>query len=136
MQAEIRQVKGLVMMGKSESNHWVVVDGPKMFKGEEAGSRPMELVLIALGSCLGMDVVSLLGKKRVSLSSFRLKLEAQQAQDYPHVFTQINVKSILSGENLKEEDVQWAIGKAKEKYCPVGAMLEKTANINYSWKIK
>lgn len=135
MHAEIRQVEGLVLLGKGDSNHWVSLDGPKIFKGQEAASRPMEMVLIALGGCLGMDVISLLGKKRVNLQNFRIELDAQQTEKHPRVFTQIDVKCILSGEDLKEDDVKWAIEKAREKYCPVGAMLEETTVINYSWEI-
>jgi len=135
MQAEVRQVEGLVMVGKADSNHWVVMDAAKIYKGAEAGSHPMEIVLMALGGCLGMDIISLLGKKKISLESFQIKLDAEQADEHPRVFTQINVKCLLRGRELKEEDVKWAIEKANEKYCPVGVMLARVAKIDYSWEI-
>jgi len=74
MKVEVKQVSGLTMIGKGDSNHWVVIDSVKIYKGQDAASRPMELLLIALGSCLGMDIISLLGKKRAHLNNLEIKL--------------------------------------------------------------
>jgi len=63
MEVQIRQVEGLTFVAKGESNHWVTIDGPKEFFGSEAAPRPMELLLIALGSCTASDVASILRKK-------------------------------------------------------------------------
>ncbi|HDN84309.1 MAG TPA: OsmC family peroxiredoxin [Candidatus Aerophobetes bacterium] len=135
MHAEIKQVNGLTMMGKANSNHWVVMDGPKIYKGSEAATRPMEMVLIALGGCLGMDIVSLLGKKKASLDNIKIEIDAEEAKDHPRVFTRIDVKCLFKGKKLNEDDVRWALNKAYEKYCPVGAMLSEVADINYSYEI-
>ena len=62
MQIEVQHVKGLTFVGKGKTNHWVVMDGQSELGGSEAGARPMELVLVALGGCTGMDVVSILRK--------------------------------------------------------------------------
>jgi len=136
MKAEVRQVNGLVMIGKSDSNHWVVMDGPKALKGREAGSTPMELVLIALGGCLAMDIVSLLEKKRTSLDNVEIHLKAQQNNNHPRIFNKIEVKCIFYGKELREKDIKWAIEKSRDKYCSVGAMLAEVAEINYSWEVK
>jgi len=135
MKAEVRQIKGLSLIGKADSNHWTVMDGLKIFKGAEAGTRPMELVLIALGGCTGMDVISLLGKRHAPLQNLELRLEAEQAKEHPRVFTDIHIKYIFRGRGLKNEDIKWAIEASQNKYCPATAMLGETAEIIYSWEI-
>jgi len=112
-----------------------VMDGPKIFKGAEAGTRPMELVLIALGGCTGMDVISLLSKRRAPLQNLELRLEAEQAKEHPRVFTHIYINYIFRGKGLKNEDIKWAIEASQNKYCPATAMLGGTAEISYSWEI-
>lgn len=135
MYAEVRQIKGLTMIGKADSNHWIVMDGPKMYKGSEAATRPMEMVLIALGGCLGMDIVSLLEKKKAPLDNLKIEIDAKEAKDHPRVFTRINVKCLFKGKKLNEDDIRWAIKRSYEKYCPVGAMLSEVAEINYSYEV-
>jgi putative redox protein len=63
--AFIRQVQGISLAGRTDSNHWIVMDGPEEFGGSDAGVRPKELVLLALGGCAGSDVISILRKKLV-----------------------------------------------------------------------
>ncbi len=135
MHIEIRQIDGLSMAARGDSNHWVTLDAPKKFQGHEAASSPMELVLMALGGCMGMDILSLLFKKGIDIKSFHVVINGQQAEEHPRIFTLIDVKCILSGENLREDDAKWAIQKARENFCPIGAMLEETVTINYSWEI-
>ena len=56
MKAIIKQIEGISFVGKTDSNHWVTIDGPKEFYGSEAAPRPKELLLMSLGSCTGSDV--------------------------------------------------------------------------------
>ncbi len=135
MHVEIKQIKGLAMAAKSGSGHWVAMDGPQKFGGSEAAPSPMEMVLAGLGGCLGMDTVSLIEKKGIKLKRFQMEIDAQQAEDHPRVFTNIDIQCTLSGEGLKDEHVKWAISKARESYCPVGAMLEEVAMLHVRWKI-
>jgi len=135
MKVEIRQVDGLAMIGKGESNHWVVTDTAKIYKGHDAGTRPMELVLIALGGCAAMDIISLLRKKNASLENLKVEIDAERAKDHPRVFTNIKANFIFYGKEVKEEDVEWAVNKTFEKYCPVAAMLAEVSKIDYSWQV-
>ena len=135
MQVQIKQVEGSTLVGKADSNHWLIMDAKKIYKGTNAGSSPMEVVLIALGGCLGVTLVSLLSKKKASFETFQIKLNAERTEEYPHVFTQIDVKCIFYGKELNEKDLKWAIESADKKYCPVGAMLKQTAQIKYSWEV-
>ena len=136
MQVNIKQVEGLTFVGKADSNHWVTIDGPKEFFGSEAANRPMELLLISLGSCTASDVASILKKKRVDLQKFEVNLTGERTNKHPKVFTKINIEYIFTGENLRSEDIKRAIKLSQDKYCPISFMLNKTVEITYSYKIK
>ncbi len=137
MIVNIKQVEGLTFVGKADSNHWVTIDGPEKFNGSEAASRPMELLLISLGSCTGSDVASILAKKRVKLNDFEINLTAETAEGHPKVFKKIDVEYVFYGSDLKETDLKRAIDLSQDKYCPVSAMLKKAGvKINYNFKIE
>ncbi len=99
------------------------------------GIGPMELVLVGLAGCTGMDVVSILQKKRAPLTDFKVKVRGKRAADYPMVYTHIEVEYLLWGNDLKARDVEQAIALSEEKYCSVSIMLAKTASIHSSYKI-
>ena len=135
MKAEVYLVKGISFVGKADSNHWVAMDGPPEFGGVAAGSRPLELLLIGLAGCTGMDVVSILAKKRLPLDEFRVDVEAERAPDHPKVFTEIKISYYFRGDGLTDEDVVQAIELSQEKYCSVSAMLSRAAKISYEYTI-
>jgi len=135
MKASIKQIKGCSFVGKADSNHWVVIDTPKETCGFEAACTPMELVLIALGGCSGADVVSILDKKKVSLKGFEINIDAERADDYPKVFTKINLEYVFYGQTIKSEHIERAITLSQEKYCSVLAMLKNSVTINSTYKI-
>ena len=74
MKAIIKQIKGCSFIGKAESNHWIAIDTPKETCGSDAAIHPMEMVLLALGSCTGADVVYILEKKEFHSKVLRLIL--------------------------------------------------------------
>ncbi|MBF8249302.1 MAG: OsmC/Ohr family protein [Bacteroidetes bacterium] len=89
--AIVKQLEGIAFVGKSDSNHWVTLDGPMSVGGSDAGSRPKELLLMALGGCTGSDVVSILKKKRVSFDRIEIELEGNVRDEHPQVFTDIHI---------------------------------------------
>jgi putative redox protein len=131
----LKQVKGLTLAAKGESNHWITMDGPEKLGGSNAGVRPKELVLMALAGCTGSDVVSILKKKRVNLTDFEINIAAQQSEEHPKVFTHIDLEYVLYGKDLKEKDVERAIELSTETYCGVSAMLKKAMTINHTYRI-
>ena len=135
MKAIIKQIKGCSFIGKSGSNHWVAIDTPKETCGSDAACTPMELVLIALGSCSAADVVSILDKKKVFLKGFEINIDAEQAKDYPKVFTKIKLEYVFYGKNIDPKHVERAIELSLDKYCSVSAMLKSSASITTSIKI-
>jgi len=92
-------------------------------------------VLTGLAGCTGIDIVSILKKKKANLTDFKVYVRGMRAETYPMVYTDIEVEYILWGDDLKSRDVEQAIKLSEQKYCSVSAMLEKTANIRSSYKI-
>jgi len=123
------------MVGKAESGHWVPMDGPEDTGGCNAGSRPLELFLIGLGGCTGMDVLSILSKKRVKLDDFEIDLDANRAEEHPKVFTAIRMTFHFYGDDLRKEDLEAAIRLSEEKYCSASAMLRQVAPIEVQLEI-
>lgn len=134
--AFIKQLQGLTFAGKSDSNHWVMMDGPENFGGSEAAIRPKELLLLSLGGCTGADVASILQKKRVKLDGYEMNLTADTTEEYPQVFTKIHIEYIFYGNDIKEKDVERAIELSQTKYCGVTEMLSKAMEITHSFRIE
>ena len=125
----------LAFEAETESWHKILLDAKREVGGEGKGPRPMEVFLVSLAGCTGMDVASILKKKRVNLEDMTVKINAEQAPEHPKIFTRINIEYNFTGRNIKEEDVKRAIGLSSEKYCPVTAMLKEKAEITYKWNI-
>jgi putative redox protein len=94
----------------------------------------MEYLLIALGGCTGIDVVSLLKKWKVPPKSLRIEITAERREEFPRTFSKIKLKYIASG--VKEEDLKKAIEESMKKYCSVSAMLGSVAEIEYEYQLE
>lgn len=121
--------------GNTPSNFSIVMDASSDHGGEDQGARPMELVLVALGGCTGMDVISILQKMKEKVENFEIKISAERAEEHPKVYKKVHLEYILKGENLKEENIRKAIELSQTKYCSVSAILKGTGEVTYSWKI-
>jgi putative redox protein len=110
-------------------------DAPKKYGGEETAPTPMETVLASLAGCTSFDVVNILKKKRQKISAYSVVTEAERREEPPEVFTKIHIKYIIKGEKISKEAVEGAIQLSYDKYCSVGAMLKKTAEITTSYDI-
>jgi putative redox protein len=136
-QAIVKQIDGgVTFAAKGDSGHWVTMDGPTDFGGSNAGSRPKELVLFALGGCTGSDVVAILRKKRVPVQAFEMNLNATQADEHPQVYTSIHIEYVFYGNGINAADVERAIELSTTKYCAVSAMLRASVAITHSYRIE
>ena len=98
-------------------------------------ATPMELLLLALGSCTGLDVISILKKKRQDVTGYRIEVSGDRRDDYPRSYTRLSVKHIVSGHAVSEQAVAQAIEFSDKKYCSVAATLRGTAEIVSSFEI-
>lgn len=113
------------------SGHEVVMDASREFGGEDGGPRPMELVLVALMGCTGMDVVSILKKMRVEDYQFEVETGYERASDHPKVYTRIHLRYIFKGKDLPRDKIEKAVSLSQERYCSVAAMLKRVAPLTY-----
>ena len=135
MKAVLKQVEGCSFIGRADSNHWTAIDVSKETCGLDAATHPMEMVLIAIGSCAGSDIVSILDKKKVLLEGFEINIDAERADSYPKVFTKIHLEYVFFGQQIKPKHVEQAINLSHEKYCSIIGMLKKSVAITSSYKI-
>jgi len=134
-QAFMKQVRGITFVGKTDSGHWITIDGPENFYGSNAGIRPKELLLLSLAGCTGSDVVAILQKKRVPLNGFEINITAEQSDEHPQVYTKINIEYLFYGKSLNTNDLERAIELSQTKYCSISAMLKKAVEITHSYKV-
>ena len=123
-------------IGWDEAGHGVVMDAKAAYKGEGSGTRPLELFLYALAGCTGMDVISILEKKRQDVRSFEMQVEATQREDdYPKIYTDIQITYVVTGYGVKEAAVARAIELSEEKYCSVRGMLGPQTQVRTSFEV-
>jgi putative redox protein len=116
---EIYRDSGMRLVARTGSGHEIVVDDAN----GDSGPRPTELVIVGLGTCTGMDVISILRKKRQDVSRFDVYVRATQRAAYPQIFTDIEMVVEVEGPGVSVRAVRQAIELAARKYCSVGAML-------------
>lgn len=96
---------------------------------------PVEILLVALGSCTAVDVVSILKKKRQKVTSYQVEVSGQRRDEYPRSYTSMTVHHVLTGKGLSDRAVAQAIELSENKYCSVAATLRPTVEIQSSFEI-
>ncbi len=135
MNCRIKWVKDAMFIGESDSGHAVVIDGPPDGGGRNLGMRPMELLLLGMGSCSAYDVVHILKKSRQPVADCVAELSAERADTVPKVFTKIHIHFIVSGKGLAESSVKRAVELSADKYCSASIMLAKAAEVSHDFEI-
>ncbi len=134
--AIVKQLQGITFTAKSDSNHWITMDGPETLGGSNAGPRPKELLLMGLGGCTGSDVAAILRKKRVPFDNLEVRLTANVREEHPQIFTEIHIEYLVRGDGIDPADVVRAIELSTTKYCAVSAMLRGNVVLTHSHRIE
>jgi putative redox protein len=100
-----------------------------------SAASPMELLLLALGGCTGVDVIDILRKKRQHVTDYRIEVHGDRREEFPRAYTRLYVKHIVRGRGVSEKAVASAIELSDQKYCSVAATLRGTAEIVTSYEI-
>lgn len=100
-----------------------------------SAATPMELLLIALGGCTAVDVVSILKKKRERVTGYHVEVRGTRREEYPRAFTRMEVRHVVRGKNVSEKSVASAIELSETKYCSVAATLRPGVEIVTSYEI-
>jgi putative redox protein len=127
--------RGLQFVGLSETGHAIVMDTKSELGGFESAPTPVETTLLGLGGCTGMDVVSILKKKRVEFDDFEVAVEAEKSAEPPNYFTHIELVYRIWGANIPEAALERAIELSKDKYCTVSNTLKGRAEITHRYEI-
>jgi putative redox protein len=129
--ARIAWVEGALFVGESGSGHTVTMEGSPDAGGRDLAARPMEMVLIGMGGCTAIDVVSMLKKQRQDIRDVVVELAAERAQNPPKVFTNVKVIYRVRGKNLNRALIERAVSLSEDKYCSATAMIRKTADVSH-----
>ncbi len=122
---------GKAFIGQNESGAKVTMGT----LGNGSDVSPMELLLMGLAGCTGIDVALILEKKRQSLADLRVVVRGRRAEEHPRVYTHIEIEYLLWGEDLSEKAIRQAINLSEEKYCSASSMLGQRAEISSTYRI-
>ena len=119
-------------VARTGSGHYLILDDA----AGGTGPKPIELVAVGLAGCTAFDVITILRQKyQQKVTGYRVRVEADQAERPPQVFTTVRIHHVLTGVGIDESAVVEAIRLSEEKYCSVGAMVQKTATFQTTHEI-
>jgi putative redox protein len=123
---------GMQFVATPSSGHVIAFDE----RSSNQGGSPVETVLTALAACTAMDVISIASKKRQAVERYEIEASGTQRDEYPQVFTEIDVVHVVHGTRLSEAAIRRAIELSATKYCPVSAMISAGATVvNHRYRI-
>jgi putative redox protein len=130
--ATIQHANDGFFIGTSPSGNSITIDTKS---DRHSAPTPLELVLIAVGSCTAVDVVDILRKKRQDVTDYKVEVSAERREEHPRAIVKMNVHHLVYGRNISEQAVTQAIELSDTKYCSVAATVRPTAEITTSFEI-
>ena len=131
----LRWEGGWGFTGTDGEGNAVSVGAPSPQGEAFTGFRPTHLMLTALGACTGVDVVSILRKKRQDVTGVEIRVGGEQQDDWPKAWTSVNLHYVVRGRSVDPRAVGRAIELSESAYCSVGATLKGVARITTSFEI-
>lgn len=135
MVAKVTWKGGLEFDGDAKSGFSLDLSASANFGGAEEGFRPMELMALGLAGCTGMDVMSILLKKRQNVTAFEVHIHPEFADEHPRVWTQVHIEYLITGKDIDPKAVERAIELSSTTYCPAQNMLDDSISIESTYKI-
>jgi putative redox protein len=121
-----------LFIGITPSGHAQVLETDK---GRASAATPMELLLLALGGCTAVDVISILKKKREQVTDYRVEVRGTRREEHPRAFTRMEVRHVVRGRGVSERAVAQAVELSETKYCSVAATLRPGVEIVTTYEI-
>lgn len=131
MKATVKWLGEELFMGTSESGHTLVLDA----NGGALAPSPLENVLLSLGGCSSVDVVSILKKTRQQVSDCVVEISGTRVDTVPKLFSDIHLRFVITGTDVEAKHVERAVALSADKYCSVALMLAGKVNISHDFKI-
>jgi len=135
MKATVQWKENMTFAGMPDSGFPVQMDAEPSFGGTNDGVRPMEMIALGLAGCTGMDVISILQKKRQQVTKFEVQVNAPRSSEFPKVFTSASITYIVSGKDIDETAVLRSIELSVTRYCPVQLMLAQAFPMELHYEI-
>jgi putative redox protein len=130
----LKWIEELKFLAEDEHGHSLVLD-PGMEGQNGVGIRPMLLVLLGLGGCMGGDIVSILKKKRVNLAGFEIVVEGERAEEHPKRWTKLVMRITAKGD-VPREALDRAFELSRDKYCSVFATLRNPPEVSFELAVE
>ncbi|WP_440876318.1 OsmC family protein [Thalassotalea sp. PLHSN55] len=131
MKATVKWIGEELFLGTSDSGHTLVMDA----NGGKLAPSPMENVLISLGGCSSVDVVSILQKSRQQVAGCHVEISGNRVETVPKLFSDIHLHFVITGTAVSEKQVERAVSLSADKYCSVALMLAGKVNITHDFAI-
>ncbi len=122
--------ENMKFVAHTPSAHEVHIDSSEKSGGSDTAARPMEMLLVSLGGCTAMDVISILKKMKALPADFRVEIEYERAPEHPKIYTHIHLRYIFK-KAPSQEKAKKAVELSQNKYCSISAMLKKSSNLSY-----
>ncbi len=135
MKVAVQWQDNMTFVGKPDSGFVVQMDADSSFGGTNNGVRPMELIALGLAGCMGMDVISIMQKKRQQVTQFEVRVNAPRSAEHPNVFTNALITYVVTGKNVDESALLRCIELAATKYCPAQFMLAQVIPMELHYEI-
>ena len=130
--AIVRFVADDLFVGITPGGRAIVLDTDSQ---RGSGPSPVELLLVALGSCTATDVATILKKKRQHVITYRVEVSGERRSEYPRSYTSMKVHHVVIGRNISPNAVAHAIELSETKYCSVAATLRPQVEIQSTFEI-
>ena len=137
MNVKVTWLQGKSFEGTGKEGTTISMDVPIDKGGNGLGPTPKEVYMMSVAGCSGVDVVSILQKKRMEIVSFEIEVNAvEQTEKHPYVYTKAKIHYKLKGKNLTDAAVKQAIILSQDKYCGISAMMRKAFEIRHTYEFE
>ncbi|MFN0073999.1 MAG: OsmC family protein [Chloroflexota bacterium] len=134
--ATLLEANGMAFTAETASGHRLTLDASAEHGGQGHGPSPMELLLVSLAGCTGMDVISLLRKMRQDVTGYEVRVSGLPASEHPRIYTDVDVEHIVTGRALNRVKVERAVELSATRYCPVSATLSGVGEVRHRATLK
>ncbi|MHB9145327.1 MAG: OsmC family protein [Symbiobacteriia bacterium] len=130
----VKWVQGMEFQAQTGSGHSIIMDAREEVGGQNHGARPAEMVLVGLGGCTGMDIISILRKMRLNVERFEMQIDGDERTEHPKSYEHVEIRYRLWGD-IAPDKAERAIRLSRDRYCVVAHVVSGRASLHYTYQI-